>query len=152
MPDYQKGKIYKICDIGFNKTYIGGTTQELSMRMTGHRREYDRYLAGTFDKLSVFDMFDEFGIKYCKIYLIENYPCNSKSELEAREGLHIQNTECVNKIKIGRTPKQYRDDNKERILERERLYRDKNKDHIKDYHKNYYEENEQEILTKTREY
>ena len=39
----------------------------------------------------------------CKIELVENYACNSKEELNAREGFYIQNNECVNKLVAGRT-------------------------------------------------
>ena len=39
-----------------------------------------------------------------KIELIENYPCLGSEELLKREGLHIQNTECINFV-AERTPK-----------------------------------------------
>ena len=37
------------------------------------------------------------GSRKNKIELIENYPCNSKEELTAREGYHIKQKNCVNK-------------------------------------------------------
>ena len=33
-----------------------------------------------------------------EIELVENYPCNSKEELEKKEGEYIKNNECVNKL------------------------------------------------------
>ena len=46
-------------------------------------------------------MFEEFGLDNCKIELIENFPCNNREELHAREGYHIQQTECINKATPG---------------------------------------------------
>ena len=37
---YQNSKIYKIVDVGYNKSYIGSTVQKLSNRMAKHRSEY----------------------------------------------------------------------------------------------------------------
>ena len=43
----------------------------------------------------------------------EDYPCNSKKELDAREGEYQKNNDCVNKRVAGRTKKQHYEDNKE---------------------------------------
>ena len=123
MSDYSKGQIYKIVDVGFNKCYIGSTVQKLSYRMAGHRRDYDRYLSGKFPyKNSIFNLFDEFGVENCKIIWIEDYPCSSKKELEAREGDHQKENECVNKVIAGRTLKEWYQDNKEEINQAHREY------------------------------
>ena len=96
MNRYENGKIYKITDIGYNKTYVGSTCESLSKRIERHRAKYNNYKTGkTNSKISVFDIFDEFGIENCKIELIENYPCNCKEELLRREGHYIKNTDCV---------------------------------------------------------
>ena len=50
----------------------------------------------------------------CKIELVENYPCNSKEELTAREGFYIQSNECVNKLVAGRTQRERNEIYKER--------------------------------------
>ncbi len=34
-----------------------------------------------------------------EIFLIEEYPCKNKHQLLARERYHIENNDCVNKIK-----------------------------------------------------
>ena len=44
MPDYQKGRIYKVCDIGYNSCYIDSSIEELSSRMANHRGSYKIYL------------------------------------------------------------------------------------------------------------
>ena len=63
-------------------------------------------------------MFDEYDVENCIIECIEDYPCKSKRELEAREGHHIKLNGCFNKRIEGRTDKEYRDDIVEREKER----------------------------------
>ena len=75
--------------------------------MTKHRDKYKSFLKGHYGFTTSFSLFNEFGCENCKIELLELFPCNTKAELEAREGHHIRNTECVNRIQCGRTSKQY---------------------------------------------
>ena len=113
MSKYQNGKIYKIVDVGYNKTYYGSTCESLSQRMTRHRAKYTAYLKGNITNTRSFDLFDEFGIENCKIELVENYPCNSKEELRRREGYYIKNNDCINKCVPCRTPAEYYQDENE---------------------------------------
>ena len=128
MPDYKKGQIYKICDVGFNKCYIGSTVEKLYVRMVRHRCHYKKYLEGQNHFLHLFKIFDEFGIENCKIYWIEDYPCGSKKELEAREGYYIQNTDCVNKRIEGRTKKQWEEENCEKVKSQRKEHWENNKE------------------------
>lgn len=103
MVDYGKGKIYKIV---VNNTedeyrpYIGSTTKAyLSQRFVEHRKDYKRYKDGKRNSVSSFILFDKYGIENCEIILIENYPCNSKDELMARERHWYDNIENCNKCK-----------------------------------------------------
>jgi hypothetical protein len=113
---YSKGKIYKIVDKGYNKTYIGSTVQTLSNRMSQHRTDYQDHRSGTRRVYtSSYVLFDEYGVENCKIELIELFPCGSKMELHKREGHHIKNSECINKFVPGRTKAEYRDDKREII-------------------------------------
>lgn len=43
MPDYSKGKIYKIWSPSTGLTYIGSTIQTLSNRLSGHRVKHKLY-------------------------------------------------------------------------------------------------------------
>ena len=125
---YQKGKIYKITDIGYNKCYIGSTTEELSQRMARHRRKFKGFLnGGKCSHIRSYDLFNEYGVENCKIELIEYFKCDTMQELRRREGEHIKNTDCVNKRIAGRTISEYRQDNKDKLKE----YREQNKDKIK---------------------
>ena len=125
MNRYENGKIYKIIDIGYNKCYIGSTCEKLSKRMERHREGYSRYRGKTKKRISVFDLFDEFGTDNCKVELIEDYPCNSRGELLRREGHYIKNVACLNKIIPHRTERERKDvaleyyyKNKTQILEK----------------------------------
>ncbi len=109
---YEQGKIYKVCDVSYTMAYYGSTIVPLCKRMANHRYNYRQYKSnGEGDNLSVFRIFDEFGIDNCKIELVELFPCASKMELERKEGEYIKNNECVNKTVAGRTLKEWRQDN-----------------------------------------
>jgi adenylate kinase family enzyme len=86
----------------------------------------------------VFDLFNEFGIDNCKIELLEIYPCNSKMELEAREGYHQRLNECINKRMEGRAKKQYCQDNKDKIAQYMKTYNEANKEILAENQKAYY--------------
>jgi len=149
MSRYSTGKIYTLRSYQTDDIYIGSTIQELSARMSGHRRNYKRHLNNKCIHITSFDI-----IKYddCYIELLELYPCNSKIELERREGYHIRNTDCVNKIIVGRTPKEYREDNKEKIAVKQKEYREDNKEKIAVKQKEYREDNKEKIAVKKKEY
>lgn len=97
MPDYSKGKVYKLWSPLGDLIYIGSTTQSLSKRLGGHRGSF-KMNKGTTSKY----LFEEYGIDQVKIELIENCPCNSKMELMRREGYFIKTLNCVNKTIPGR--------------------------------------------------
>ena len=131
--DYKNGKIYKITDIAYTKMYIGSTCQSLSKRLSKHKASYKTWKDGKRSKTTSFDLFEEFGIENCKIELIENYECNCKDELQKKEGDHIKNNDCVNKIIVGRTKKEYKEANKDKIKEYQKEYYIDNKDKILEY-------------------
>ena len=127
---YENSKIYKLVDIGYNKCYIGSTIESLSVRIAKHRADYKRYQNEKMNWMSSFDLFSEFGIANCKIELVENYPCNSKEELRAREGFHIQVTECVNKRIPNQTLHEYYEKNKIYLSNKAKIYYVNNKEEV----------------------
>ena len=151
MPDYTKGKVYKIWDANYTRCYIGSTCEELSKRMTKHREKYKQYLNNKYGKTTSFDLFDEFGLQNCKIELLETYPCNSRAELLAREGHYIKNTECINKQIPTRTKQQYYQDTKEIQRPRRQEYREKTKEHKKIVDSEYRKQNKEYLTTKLKE-
>ena len=99
MNKYQNGKIYQVVDVGFNKCYIGSTTEELSRRMARHRERYKDYCKGGGRKYERSMMlFDEYGQDNCKILLIKDFPCKSRAELEREEGTEIFNKKCCGNV------------------------------------------------------
>ena len=118
MPDYSKGKIYKIICDETDRCYIGSTVQSLTKRFQDHKYKHTSWKNGkskSFIRSS--EMFEEHGRQNCSIELIENYPCDNKKELERREGYYIKNNNCYNKAIAGRTHKEYNEDNKLRLSE-----------------------------------
>ena len=130
MVNYSNGKIYMIrptVEHDDGEIYIGSTSQyDLSDRMFNHKIMYERYKYGIgCGRYSVYDLFDKYGVHNCDIFLIENFSTDSKNELHAREGYHIRNTKCVNKIQTGQT--------REGTLEKKRQYKKNNTEKIRAY-------------------
>jgi len=140
MPDYSKGKIYKIVDNTNDNIYIGSTTQELKKRLNDHRQ-------GMNCKCSEIIKNNNY-----KIELLEYYPCNNRQELELREGEYIRNNKCINKQIPGRTQKEYREFNKEKIKEWRKEYLELNKENIKKQQIDYYQNNKDKILENSQNY
>ena len=141
MVNYKQGKIYKIeCNVT-GLIYIGSTCKKkLSQRMTGHRSQYKKYLNHKGKYYSVFKVMENDDYD---IILIEDYPCNSKDQLFARERYYTNETECVNLCKgqgllleLGKQEynKQhsvkYRSENAVQIKEKKRVYYENNKDKL----------------------
>lgn len=150
MPDYSKAQIYKVVDVGYNKCYIGSTIEKLCDRMAKHRNHYKRYLENKMNYLYVFKLFEEYGVENCKIYWIEDWQCNNKKELEAREGYWIEKMDCVNKRVEGRTKQQWTKDNIEKVREQNKALAQTEK--YKAKKKERYEKNRDNILETNRQY
>ena len=145
MPNYQNGKIYSLRSHQTDDVYIGSTTLSLAVRKAGHRNKYKQYLNGKYCFVTSFNIikFDD-----CYIELIENYPCDSKNELERREGELIREMDCVNKFVAGRTKKEYLEANKKAIAEQKKEYRERNKKAIAEQKKEYQERNKERLKEK----
>jgi len=78
MNKYQDGKIYKLTSKQTDKIYVGSTIQTLNKRLTNHicdMKNVNLYMSSG-EILKYDDAIIE---------LIEDYPCDSKTELEKRE-------------------------------------------------------------------
>jgi len=93
MPDYSKGKIYKIIDNTNGNIYIGSSTQTLSRRLDGHRGHYKHYLNNTGRYCKSFDIIKNNDYR---IILIENVSCNNIDELHKKEQEFIDKFDCIN--------------------------------------------------------
>ena len=124
MTDYQKGKVYQINTSLGPEVYYGSTTQSLKQRMAEHKFHF---------LCTSHLIFKKHGFENCKIELVEDYPCNSRKELETRERFYIENNVCINKCIPTRTDAEYRADNKEKIKTQSKQYTIDNKEKIREY-------------------
>ena len=149
MVNYSDGKIYKIEAIVEHPQEdinIGSTTKKyLSQRMDNHRRCYNCWKNGKYNKNYVFDLFDKYGVDKCTILLLESVNANNKDELRAKEGHYIRALKCANKRIENRTQQEYYQDNKDKISQYQKEYYDGNKDKISQYQKEYYDGNKEKI-------
>jgi len=104
MSRYQNGKIYQIVSENTDDVYIGSTCMKLSQRLSKHKASYKMWLKGKKDFVTSFKVLQAGDYK---IYLIEEYPCESKIQLQKRERYWIENKDCCNKYIPTRTCKEY---------------------------------------------
>lgn len=104
MVNYANGKIYKMVNDFDDKIYVGGTCNELRIRKRGH---VDR--ATRFPDRPVYQHLLPIGWNNVRMILIENYPCSSKYELNAREQYWIDELKPeLNSCKTTETSEEYR--------------------------------------------
>ena len=107
MGDYRKGKIYQIKNTIDDDIYVGSTITPLSRRMIKHK-----YAAKARKQTyPLYQKMNEHCFGKFFIEIIEEYPCNSKLELLAREGYWIREKGTLNKQIQGRSFKEWYDDN-----------------------------------------
>ena len=103
---YQNGKIYAIKSPETKMVYIGSTCGNLRNRLSKHKSNLKSYLNGNYCYTTSYEI-----VKYNNSYieLLENHSCNTKEELNRREGQIMRATEnCVNKYIIGRRTEEYK--------------------------------------------
>ena len=147
MPDYSKGKIYKILNNIDNEIYVGSTIKTLSQRMANHR-----YVMNTKPHYKLYEHMNELGVDNFYIELIENCPCNDTYELRAREGHFIREIATLNMQIAGRTKKEWYKDNEEHIKEVHKQYYEGNKEHLKEVQKQYIEEHKERYKEYRKQY
>lgn len=139
------GLIYKIECLETGLVYIGQTTQTLKKRFGQHKSDFkaDRCK-------SVYEVLKN-GFAFP--YVIEIV--DDESKLSEREYYHIQNTECVNEYNGSCDYKQYRkeyyENNKQEILEKQKKYTENNRENILVRKKKYYEANKETISEKWKQ-
>ena len=147
MPDYTKGKIYKIVCNATGKIYVGSTTQQLCVRIAGHRAGYKYFKEGKRAFVTSFQIIEQGNYD---MVLIENYPCQSKEDLHRRERHYIETLECVNKIVPTRTQQEYVEANVEKITKYKHSWYQDNRDSEKEHQ--YYIDNAEKIAEQQKKY
>ena len=162
--DFNNGKIYIIRNSINDLTYIGSTCQSLSQRMVQHRKDMNIQWCQNF---KLYQAMRELDKNNFYIELLENYPCNTRDELNKKEGEYIREYQSkLNKQVAGRSQEQYRRDIREQLAIRKKEeyqrnkeqykktgseYREKNKEHRQIKAKERYEFKKDEIKSKKRE-
>jgi hypothetical protein len=141
MPDYKQGKIYAIRSHQTEQIYIGSTTQTLPVRFGEHKKK-----TNACNSKLILQYEDAY------IELIELFPCNSKEELNKKEGEHIRLNNCVNKLIAGRTQNERRKECPEKYLKECQKYRETHKEHLKQYLKDYQETNKDKIKEQRKQF
>ena len=123
------GKVYKITDKTNGNVYYGSTKQtHLRKRIQGHKDDYKRYLNDpTRDYSTSYEIIKNNDYE---VSLLEEFICQNRPQLLARERHYIENYPCVNKCVPLRTCKEYYNDNKESISQYKREFYILNRDNI----------------------
>lgn len=152
--DYSKALIYKICclDPNVKEIYVGSTTN-FRERVRGHKKACnDEKNKDHNIKLYQFIRANG-GWDNWTMELIEFYITDDKLKLLKREGELIRELKAsLNCIISGRTLKQWREDNKDLIIEKKKEYYEDNKNEILKKAKKYSEINKETIAEKQKEY
>ena len=142
MPDYKKSKIYRIVCNETGEQYFGSTTQSLARRLSKHKNQQNRKTMSK--QIIARGNYD--------IVLCEEFPCENKEQLHARERKWIEENQCVNKKIPGRTQQEWREENIERHNENCKKWRDKNREKQNEYNKKWRDENRDKIREIQRNY
>ena len=148
MPDFSKGKIYKLVSNISSDVYIGSCLVDLSKRFYCHKSKSNNCVSkGMFVNDAIIS-----------IVLIEDCPCENKNQLKARELHYITTLECINinkpfitDVNYGDSKewkKIYRETHKEQIAQ----YKVINKEQIAQYNKQYNENHKEQIAEKNKQY
>lgn len=163
MPDYSKGKIYKIENDIDDEIYIGSTIQPLSVRWGGHKNDCKRFFNSS---CRLYELMRLYGEEHFKIILVKSVKCENKEELKMYEAKYIREMGTLNIQIPGRTKKEYNNDNvekfkvyhkqkyiknKDEILEQRKMYREANKDKLLQQRKMYRETNKDKISNERKQ-
>ena len=148
--DFSKGKIYKITNDFNDEIYIGSTCDTLVKRFSIHKvainiiEKQDRPL---------YKLMREIGTDRFIIYLIEDFPCNNKYELERQEGFwqkHYKSS--LNMVIAGQTKTEYREEHREKMVSYSKTYNEEHKEQLSEKKKLNYYSNQEEILKQKQQY
>ena len=141
MCDYKNGKIYQLVCNETGEVYIGSTVQDLESRLSTHKATANScYSKQIINRNNYY------------IELLETYPCNNEFELNLKEGEYQRAIECINHDIAGRTPKEWVQDNKEKLVNYRKQYYQDNKKAIFVHNKEYYQNNKEVIIKQKHEY
>jgi hypothetical protein len=130
MPNYANSKIYKLVSFNLPELpYYGSTTQTLCKRKGRHVSDYKANgLKASCTSRIVIDAGDY------EIIWVEDFPCENKDQLRARERYYIENRVCVNKNVPGRTTEEWYQANKVHVKAYQNEWQQANPMYHKEWH------------------
>jgi len=82
--------------------------------MANHRNDYRKYKRGEYHYVTIFDLFEKYGLQNCKINPVEVFDDITFEELRTKESEYILNNPCINKQNPKPiTPQEYKNRKKE---------------------------------------
>jgi group I intron endonuclease len=126
-----KGYIYKVYSTMTNQLYVGSTVDSVNKRFKDHKKHYRAWKLGKRIKVSLYDLFETYGVDNFKIDVLEECEVGSRAELFQKEQEWINKlkpTNTLNAFTDGKAYKHaywsgYYKENKDRILNHKRLHR-----------------------------
>tara|TARA_R100000951_G_scaffold94688_1_gene83492 strand:+ start:14 stop:550 length:537 start_codon:yes stop_codon:yes gene_type:complete len=136
--DYSQTCIYKLVhkdDIDNENIYIGSTTN-FRHRKNTHKSSCNCESSKEYNNAKYQFIRENGGWDNWIMVEVEKYPCNDKREAEARERYWVEYYKSnLNRCIPTRTSKQYHQDNRDMILERNKQHYQENRDKILKYQK-----------------
>lgn len=135
---YKNGKIYRLVNSVDNEFYVGSTCLPLPKRFYLHKS-----MGVKKQNQRVYQHLNELGWGQVSIVLVEEFPCDSKMELERRERYWIETLQpTLNKYIPTRTFKEWKEANKEKMQEynakrQATIDKDKEKERLTQYRKEH---------------
>lgn len=154
MGEQKIGFIYKICcnDLDIKEIYVG-SCGSLRDRKWKHKfcctTETDpKYNYPIYQYIR-----ENGGWNNFDLIILERYEYTEKYELRARERYYVELLKAsLNSVIPNRNKKEYYQDNKEKILERNKKWAIDNAEKNKQYHDQYYQDNKEQLDVHKREY
>jgi hypothetical protein len=170
--DCSKYVMYKLCclDPNIPDEYVGSTTN-FKNRKSHHKSNCNNPNSKEYN-YKVYQIIRQYGgWSNWSMIQIEEYPCNSKREAEAREEYWrkkikttLNDKKCFtteeekknyyekNREQIREQRKEHYENNKEQLLEKQKEYNEKKKEQIREQRKEHYENNKEQNREKKKKY
>jgi hypothetical protein len=152
--NYSKTIIYKlVCnDPSITDVYVGHTT-DFIRRKQGHKTVCNNENSNKYNLYVYQFIRNNGGFNNWEMIEIEKYPCNDTHEATVRERHWLETLGAtLNRQVPTRTTKEWRETNREQLIEKAKEYYESNKEIINEKNKEYRKENREQINEKNKEY
>ena len=147
---YKNGKIYTIrYEHDDPLIYVGSTVQPLFKRWHQHKKKFNNE---KYNNILLYQKIRETKIEDWYIELYEDFSTERKEQLNKREGEVIREIGTLNKQIPGRTPNEWYEDNRNKILEKKKENYEANRNKILEKKKENYEANKDTVSEKNKVY